>query len=149
MSKFYENVWIDRLDRAAAWLPFLVGFLGLSAGIVYCLKNCSGHSGFSPFEGSIMFLPIAGASLFVIWHRKEPYFLKVGSMGLAVSVMGALFGGFIHAFGIMREYGAWINAGMPEQNPAAGILLVAYAGFTLVLLFMVGCYAKAGKWNDE
>ena len=148
-GRIYENVWIDRLDRVAAWLPFAIGLIGLSMGIGYCLKNCSGHSGMSPFEGSVLFVPIAVAALFVMLHRRGNYFIKLGGMGLVVGVMGALFGGFIHAFQIMREYNFWVQSGMPDQNPASGILLFGYAGLTLILLFVVGCYVKSEKETGE
>jgi len=145
MTKLYENSWVDRLERAVSWLPFLVGFVGLAAGIEYCVKNCSGHSGMSPYERSVFFLPIAGAAVFVMWHRKGSYFLKLGGLGLVVGMMGILFGEFIHRFGIMREYNVWAQSGMPEQNPASGILLFGYGGLTLIMLFVVACYVRSGK----
>lgn len=116
----------------------------------YCWSNESGHSSFNPMLTIYLFAPafligIAGIFLVKAAARSAITLTVIGLFGMA-------FGIFISRLNILNEYHHWISAGMPQQNPSTGALLITFLLVTIGIATLtarpVSNPAKQGPGNQ-
>ena len=98
--------------------------VGLLAATGYAWTNQSGHSGIDPSIAPFLFAPacLLGLAGTFSHGASRRHAAALAIIGLE----GALFGWFVTGLGILNSYEKWIAAGMPDRNPHAGFLLLAF-----------------------
>lgn len=118
---------------ALAWV--IIAGVGLAMLLLYCVNNDSGHSSLDPmvtlWPSAIMF----GAALVLLLVLPcNAYLARLLWAGVVNGAFGALVGPFLIYTDIMREYGAWQEAGMPAPPEHRLIYLGVFATLWLVAL---------------
>ena len=109
---------------------------------IYAIDHPAGHTEIDPRLVSIPYIAVllVGALTAVsLVHRRLAMSL------IALAICGILFGFFIHEMGVIRQYGHWMEAGRPEQNPKTEILVL---GYTFASVFIAFCAYRSGKKAD-
>lgn len=114
-------------------LSLIIGIIAYFVGVLYCLSNTANHSAFSPFTGSLFFLPILfiGCINFVLGHKS-----KLDLLTIFVGLYGFFLGFLLHYTGKMQWYEYWVK-NMDKQYPLAILWLSLYIIFGLVFLRMI------------
>lgn len=127
------------------YLVFAASLLLLLAGINYCLRNDSGHSGTDPFDGIYFFGAVLGLGVLGLILTSGKH-LHPRAL-VATGVVGIAFSFFVTKLGILNQYDSWIAAGMPERNPHSFLLLIGFAivgvGGSLVVAYLTTPRAEA------
>jgi len=125
--------------KIALWLISFIALIVLLAAIGYCWTNRSGHTAEDPYLGFAFFGPV-----FVIGLASR--MITRGSWLSArvtevTGFIGMAFILFVTRLGILNQYEAWIDAGMPNRPPQADLLLAGFLlgglGGALVVAYLV------------
>ncbi len=103
-----------RVMKSILMAAAILGLAAITGIVAYTVQNDSGHTGFSPYLGLAVFVPVALAGLFQIFFLRTPRAARRwGVIALLAGVIGIALLVYLDKSNTLLEYGDWCSRGMP------------------------------------
>ena len=122
---------MSNLIRVIA-ITAVLGCIALNfAFLDYVWENQSGHSGADPYDLAFLTGPLVPIGAFGLWRARHPLMRILAALTAVSGIFGVVSSIVVARTGLLLQYEAWIDAGMPEppgnRATVIGALAIAYA----------------------